>query len=132
MTRVLGGMSPIDPHWLRRMEGHGALDAVDVVAVHGFPLDWNLWPLSQWPDKIAEIKAVTDKPVWVTEVGSQDRSGPRKCRSSASSAPPNCCSSVPNAVFWYSLFDLPHERGGPRRATAKRRARLITAISIMG
>ena len=69
VTRVLGGMSPIDPHWLRRMAGHGALDAVDAVAVHGFPLDWNLWPLAAWPDKIAEIRAVTDKPVWVTEVG---------------------------------------------------------------
>jgi hypothetical protein len=69
MTRVLGGMSPIDPHWLRRMERNGALDHVDVVAVHGFPLDWNLWPLKAWPDKIAEIQAVTDKPIWVTEVG---------------------------------------------------------------
>src|SRR3954449_739609 len=69
LPRVLGGMSPIDPHWLRRMESHGALDAVDVVAVHGFPLDWNLWPLAAWPDQIAEIAAVTDKPVWVTEVG---------------------------------------------------------------
>ncbi|MFC3214045.1 glycosyl hydrolase [Novosphingobium panipatense] len=69
VTRVLGGMSPIDPHWLRLVERHGALDAVDVVAVHGFPLDWNLWPLADWPAKIAEIKAVTDKPVWVTEVG---------------------------------------------------------------
>ena len=56
LPRVLGGMSPIDPHWLRRIEGHGALNAVDVVAVHGFPLDWNLWPLSAWPTKIAEIK----------------------------------------------------------------------------
>ena len=69
VTRVLGGMSPIDPHWLKRLDEHGALEAVDVVAVHGFPLDWNLWPLDAWPDKIAEIKAVTDKPVWVTEVG---------------------------------------------------------------
>ncbi|MBW8840522.1 MAG: beta-xylosidase, partial [Sphingomonadales bacterium] len=70
MTRVLGGMSPIDPSWLARIEDHGALDAVDVVAVHGFPLDWNLWPINAWPDKIVEIEqAVPDKPVWVTEVG---------------------------------------------------------------
>ena len=39
VARVLGGMSPIDPHWVNRMRDHGALDAVDVVAVHGFPLD---------------------------------------------------------------------------------------------
>ncbi len=76
LTRVLGGMSPIDPAWLQRMAGYGALDAVDVVAVHGFPLDWNLWPLDAWPSKIAEIKAVTDKPVWVTEVGVSSFSRP--------------------------------------------------------
>ena len=70
VTRVLGGMSPIDPHWVERMRGHGALAAGDVVAVHGFPIDWNLWPIKAWPDKIAEIEAVVpDKPVWVTEVG---------------------------------------------------------------
>ena len=61
---------PIDPHWLRRMQDMGALEEVDVVAVHGFPLDWNLWPIHEWPDRIAEIEAVVpDKPIWVTEVG---------------------------------------------------------------
>ena len=30
VTRVLGGMSPIDPLWINRMRGHGALDAVDL------------------------------------------------------------------------------------------------------
>ena len=52
LTKVLGGMSPIDPHWLRRIEAHGALDHVDVVAVHGFPLDWNLWPIHAWPARL--------------------------------------------------------------------------------
>jgi beta-xylosidase len=42
---------------------------IDAVAVHGFPLDWNLWSIDEWPAKLAEIQAVTDKPVWVTEVG---------------------------------------------------------------
>ena len=70
VTRVLGGMSPIDPHWVNLMNRHGALDAVDVLAVHGFPLDWNLWPIHAWPDQIAEIEAVSGgRPVWVTEVG---------------------------------------------------------------
>src|SRR5688572_8879087 len=70
ITRLLGGMSPIDPGWVLRMEEQGALEAVDALAVHGFPLDWNLWPLNDWPAKIAEIEAVApDMPVWVTEVG---------------------------------------------------------------
>jgi beta-xylosidase len=51
------------------MTGYGVLDHVDAVAVHGFPLDWNLWQIGEWPAKIDEIRAVTDKPVWVSEVG---------------------------------------------------------------
>jgi hypothetical protein len=36
VKRVLGGMSPIDAHWVEKLRPHGVLDAVDVVAVHGF------------------------------------------------------------------------------------------------
>ena len=42
---------------------------VDVVAVHGFPLDWNHWTIHEWPAKLDEIRAVTDAPLWVSEVG---------------------------------------------------------------
>src|SRR5439155_1029724 len=38
---VLGGMSPVDANFVRLLAGHGVLDQVDVVAIHGFPLDWN-------------------------------------------------------------------------------------------
>ncbi len=69
LPRVLGGMSPIDPAFVRNMAGKGVLDHVDVVAVHGFPLDWNLWQIHEWPAKIDEIRAVTDLPIWVSEVG---------------------------------------------------------------
>jgi beta-xylosidase len=69
LPRVLGGLSPIDPGFIRNMEARGVLDHVEVVAVHGFPLDWNLWQIHEWPAKIDEIRAVTDLPVWVTEVG---------------------------------------------------------------
>ncbi len=65
LPRVLGGISPIDPHFIANMRGQGVLDAVDVVAVHGFPLDWNHWQINEWPDKLNEIAAVTDKPVWI-------------------------------------------------------------------
>ncbi len=63
IPRVLGGMSPIDPLFIQRLTGYGVMDHVDVVAVHGFPLDWNLWPIADWPAKIDEIRAVTDLPV---------------------------------------------------------------------
>ncbi|HEX6617439.1 MAG TPA: hypothetical protein VF046_14135, partial [Gemmatimonadales bacterium] len=69
LTRVLGGISPIDPGFLRNMAAQGVLDDVDVVAVHGFPLDWNHWTIHEWPDKLREVEEVTSRPVWVTEVG---------------------------------------------------------------
>jgi beta-xylosidase len=43
LPRVLGGISPIDPNFIQRMQRQGVLDEIDAVAVHGFPLDWNHW-----------------------------------------------------------------------------------------
>ncbi len=114
VLRVLGGMSPIDPLWLRRMEGHGALDAVDVVAVHGFPLDWNLWPIHAWPDKIAEIEAVTDKPIWVTEVGVGSFGADEVQVFGVDRTAELLIGRVPR-IFWYSLFDLPMAWGAETR-----------------
>jgi beta-xylosidase len=115
MTRVLGGMSPIDPHWLRRMQAHGALDAVDVVAVHGFPLDWNLWPLNAWPNKVAEVAAITDKPVWVTEVGVSSFGAEEvQAFGLERTAELLRTAGVPR-IFWYSLFDLPQSWGAETR-----------------
>src|SRR3954466_6117301 len=37
LRRVLGGMSPIDPQFVRNMAERCVLAHVDVVAVHGFP-----------------------------------------------------------------------------------------------
>jgi len=35
---------------------------IDVVAVHSFRLDWNHWMIDEWPEKIREIRQVTDLP----------------------------------------------------------------------
>lgn len=103
---VLGGLSPIDPHFLRRMHRHGVLDCVDVVAVHGFPLDWNHWRIDEWPAKLAAIEAVTERPVWVTEVGvssfGADEVQTFGVRRTAELLLDRC-----PRVFWYSLLDLP-------------------------
>ena len=69
LKRVLGGISPIDPSFITRLQGQGALEYMDVVALHGFPLDWNHWKLDSWPERVDEIRAVTDLPIWVSEVG---------------------------------------------------------------
>ncbi len=114
VTRVLGGMSPIDPLWVKRLEAHGCLDAVDVLAVHGFPLDWNLWSIHDWPAKVAEIEAVTDKPVWVTEVGVGSFGAEEVQVFGVEKTAELLIGRVPR-VYWYSLFDLPQEWGATTR-----------------
>ena len=114
VTRVLGGMSPIDASWVRRMEGHGCLGEVDVLAVHGFPLDWNLWSIHDWPDKVAEIEAVTDKPVWVTEVGVGSFGAEEVQVFGLRRTAELLIGRVPR-VFWYSLYDLPMAWGATTR-----------------
>src|SRR5690242_4083951 len=66
LTQTLGGISPIDPGFIDLMKRHGVLEVMDAVAVHGFPLDWNHWSIHEWPSKLDEIRAVTDKPIWVS------------------------------------------------------------------
>ena len=106
LTRVLGGMSPIDQSFVRRLEAQGVMDAVDVIAVHGFPLDWNLWPIDEWPARIEEIKAVTDKPVWVTEVG-VSAFGSEEVQAWGVRKTAELLIGKAPRIHWYSLYDLP-------------------------
>jgi beta-xylosidase len=103
---VLGGISPIDPHFIELLTGHGVIDAVDVVAVHGFPLDWNHWSIHEWPKKIDEIRAVTAKPVWVTEVGASSF-GAEEVQEWGMRKTAELLLPLVERVHWYSLFDLP-------------------------
>jgi beta-xylosidase len=106
LTRVLGGMSPIDPGFLQKLERFGVLDVVDAVAVHGFPLDWNLWALEEWPAKIDEIRGVTSKPVWVTEVGVSSF-GSEEVQAWGLRRTAELLRGRSPRVHWYSLYDLP-------------------------
>ena len=106
LARVLGGMSPIDPAFVRRLEARGVLDHVDVVAVHGFPLDWNLWSIDDWPAKLEEIKAVTTKPVWVTEVGVSSF-GSEEVQAWGVKKTASLLVGRAERIHWYSLYDLP-------------------------
>jgi beta-xylosidase len=106
VPRILGGISPIDPLFLRRMEDQGVLREVDVVAVHGFPLDWNHWQLHEWPDRLAEVRAVTDLPVWVTEVG-VSTFGAEEVQEFGLRRSAELLLGQSPRVHWYSLFDLP-------------------------
>jgi beta-xylosidase len=106
LPRVLGGISPIDPGFITRMNELGVLEAVDVVAVHGFPLDWNNWQIGEWPDKVGEIEAVTDLPVWVTEVGVSTFGADEVQEFGLRRTAELLIGRVPR-IHWYSLYDLP-------------------------
>jgi beta-xylosidase len=106
LPRVLGGISPIDPSFILNMAAQGALNEMDVVAVHGFPLDWNLWSVNNWPAKIAEIEAVTDLPVWVTEVGVSSFGAEEVQLWGLRRTAELLIGRTPR-IHWYSLYDLP-------------------------
>lgn len=109
---VLGGMSPIDPGFLRQLQAQGVLEWVDVLAVHGFPIDWNLWAIEEWPERIERIRAEFGKPVWVTETGvssfgSEEVAawGLRRSQELLRG----------EKVYWYSLIDLDQQREATTR-----------------
>jgi beta-xylosidase len=106
LTRVLGGISPIDPHFVANMKANGVLAHVDAVAVHGFPLDWNLWKIDEWPDKLAEIEAVVSLPVWVTEVGVSSFGADEVQEWGVKRTAQLLAGRTPR-IHWYSLYDLP-------------------------
>jgi beta-xylosidase len=106
VPRVLGGISPIDPMFIANMIGKGVLDHVDAVAVHGFPLDWNLWPIHDWPAKLDEIRTVTKLPIWVSEVGVSSF-GAEEVQTWGLDRTAELLIGIAPRIHWYSLYDLP-------------------------
>jgi len=106
LPKVLGGISPIDPHFVENMARKGVLDMVDAMAVHGFPLDWNHWQLHEWPARIAEIRAVTELPVWVSEVGVSSF-GAEEVQDFGLRRTAELLRGQAPRIHWYSLYDLP-------------------------
>lgn len=106
ITRVLGGLSPIDPGFMQHMKDQGVLDHVDAVALHGFPLDWNLWQIDEWPKRIDEIRAVTDLPIWVSEVG-VSTFGAEEVQVWGLKRTAELLKGRAARIQWYSLYDLP-------------------------
>ncbi|MGF6227535.1 beta-xylosidase [Inquilinus ginsengisoli] len=106
IPKVLGGISPIDPVFIESMKQRGLLDRLDAVAVHGFPLDWNLWQIQEWPEKLQEIRAVTDLPVWVSEVGVSSF-GAEEVQAWGVDRTAELLVGRAPRIHWYSLYDLP-------------------------
>jgi beta-xylosidase len=106
LQQVLGGISPIDPDFIKNMSAKGVLDCVDVVALHGFPLDWNHWTIDEWPDKLREIRDVTSLPIWVSEVGASTFGAEEIQEFGLRRSAELLIGRVPR-IHWYSLYDLP-------------------------
>jgi len=106
VRRVLGGISPIDARFIRNMQTQCVLSRVDVVAVHGFPLDWNHWTIHEWPEKLEEIRAVTNLPLWVSEVGVSSF-GAEEVQQFGLKRTAELLTGRAERIHWYSLYDLP-------------------------
>lgn len=106
---VAGGISPIDPQFVRLLRGEGALEGVDVLGVHGFPLDWNHWRIQEWPRKIAEVAAEANRAIWATEAGASSFGADEVQAFGLEMTARLLLHSggQPERVYWYSLLDLP-------------------------
>ena len=69
----------------------------------------------EWPEGIAETQAMTDLPVWVSEVGLSSFRGVRVAPKGRAF---NWSRAVPTLVFPFAIYRAP---GRPRPATAKRK-----------
>ncbi len=114
ISQLLGGLSPLDPAFVELMGRHGVLEMVDVMAIHGFPLDWNLWQLDEWPSKIAEMQAAAGKPVWVTEVGASSF-GAEEVQALGLQRTAELVLPMVPRTHWYTLIDLPNHKGAVTR-----------------
>jgi beta-xylosidase len=103
---VLGGVSACDSDFLRLLSSYGVMNHIDVVGVHGFPLDWNHWQIDSWPDRIREAEDVSGKPVWVTEVGASSF-GSEEVQQFGLERTISLIGHMTERVHWYSLYDLP-------------------------
>lgn len=103
---VLGGVSSCDCDFLRTLQTLDVMEYVDVVGVHGFPLDWNHWSIDEWPARIQEASGVSHKPVWVLEVGASSF-GAEEVQVFGLQRTLELLRGRVDRVHWYSLFDLP-------------------------
>jgi beta-xylosidase len=87
---------------------------LEAVAVHGFPLDWNLWQIDEWPAKLDDIRAVTDLPIWVSEVGVSSF-GAEEVQAWGLDRTAELLIGRSPRIHWYSLYDLPQAWGATTR-----------------
>lgn len=116
---VLGGMIPVDPHWLALMKRWDAFQHFDAIAIHGFPGMWWTdapnWDWHRdwrgWPDKVQHLAAHTEgRPVWVTETGlatvAPGRRDEALLEAQGDRLRDVALTCPAERMYWYSLIDL--------------------------
>jgi CDP-paratose 2-epimerase len=119
---VLGGMMPVDQHWLDLMRRHRVLSLVDKVGIHGFPGMWwsgaPNWDWHRdwhgWAEKVGYIRAHSEgRPIWITETGlaTWDLALQREAKWELQEEMLRAAAAAPaERVYWYSLLDLDPRR----------------------
>lgn len=106
---LLPGLNPTDSEVLARWKELGLLERFDAVAAHGFPMDWSLWQINDWPRQIAAVRAVMGLPLWITETGAStfgaDEAQVIALRRTAQVLRER--GADVERVYWSSLLDLP-------------------------
>jgi CDP-paratose 2-epimerase len=108
---LLGGMSPIDPHWLGLMFERGVMDHVDAVGVHGFPGTWEVaW--DGWARQVRRVQEVLDAHrsparIWISETG---YSTWRHDHLGQIASLLEALDTGVDRVYWYALEDLHPDR----------------------
>ncbi len=123
---VLGGMIPVDPHWLDLMAERGVLDVCDAVGIHAFPgMWWDEAPNWDWHrdwhgwHKKVDLAAAhaAGRPIWCTETGlaTWDLAAERPAKHDLQAqalreAAAALAHPLLVRLYWYCLLDLPSDR----------------------
>ncbi|HEX2967732.1 MAG TPA: NAD-dependent epimerase/dehydratase family protein [Bacteroidales bacterium] len=105
---VLGGISPIDPGFIKRMGDKQVLEHVDIIGIHGFPdvfdSHWRSWEESIDSIQNALSQYNSKAEIWITETGySTWRYDERKQVEKFIKV----LTTPVKRVYWYALNDIP-------------------------
>jgi len=107
---VLGGMSPVDPNWLRLMYSRGLMEYIDVIGIHHFPGVFDTRS-ENWPSTVKKVKDIVEEnqaaqKIWITETG-YPTVHHREFEQLSHFM--ECLDAPVERVYWYGLKDL-HEK----------------------
>ncbi len=104
---LLGGISPIDPNFVRLMFERGVMQYIDAVGIHGFPGTFD-YSWEGWGHNVARIRETIGAhgsfaEVWITETGFSTRRHDERqqLREFVKAAEADV-----ERVYWYAAYDL--------------------------